>query len=144
MTVGVVEWNMMLGEDQLDDLSISTVHAADTLRNFIANFFGCEVCRVNFLSSYDECSLGRCDRLTEDYYGYDHWIQLPVWLYETHNAVNLRLLKEEYEREKRGVPTVSDEKNKQWPPREDCPKCWRVDDAWDEESVYKYLRIEYW
>lgn len=44
ITVGVVEWNLMIttDDDGSKELLQSTVHAALTIRNFIENFFGCE------------------------------------------------------------------------------------------------------
>lgn len=40
------------------------------------------------------------------------------------------------------IPTHMDEVEKQWPPREEGELT--ADGARDEESIYKYLRIEYW
>lgn len=118
-------------------------HAADTLRDFIAHFFGCEVCKINFLSAYDACAFDRCNRLTDDYAGLPAWQQLPLWLYETHNAVNVRLMREQADRDNK-VPSHHDEVAKKWPARIECPKCWLDDDSWDEDAIYKFLRIEYW
>jgi hypothetical protein len=143
VTVGVVEWNLMLGSGQID-IAISTVEAANILRNFIANFFGCEVCRMHFLSAFDACEIDRCHRLNEDDASYEAWLQFPVWLFETHNAVNVRLMKEHTEREYTAATHSTDEMYGQWPHREECPKCWRSDGSWDEENIYKFLRIEYW
>jgi hypothetical protein len=44
----------------------SPADAAATIREYIANFFGCKECRDHFLSQYDQCSFRRCDRLTDD------------------------------------------------------------------------------
>jgi hypothetical protein len=76
----------MLNEDQID-MVVSTVHAADTLRKFIVNFFGCEVCRVNFDNEYESCAFDRCNRLNGDTVGLDNWLQLPVFLWEFHNGM---------------------------------------------------------
>lgn len=141
MSVGVVEWNMMLNDDQLD-LIIGTDHAAEILRNFIYHFFGCEVCRTNFLAAYDSCSLDRCNRLHSDLIGLEHWLLFPVWLHETHNAVNVRLLKEQGERNHR-VPTQQELIQKEWPSRSSCKMCW-AEDGSQEMAVYKFLRLEYW
>lgn len=146
MTVGVMEWNK-----QSDNkwVAISTEHAADTLRDYIAHFFGCQVCQENFLKAYDACSFDRCNRLKaihdddeNDSYPTD-WEQLPLWLWETHNAVNVRLLNEKADREGKTV-TAQDEEDVRWPSRQECPGCWRNDGTWDEDIVYKYLRITYW
>jgi hypothetical protein len=145
MTVGLVEYNLMISgndDEVLQEMAISTVDAAETLRNFVANFFGCEVCRMEFLAAFDSCAHDRCNRLTSSA-EFDQWIQLPVWLFETHNSVNVRLLKELADRENR-IATADEETGRHWPDRTDCPKCWRDSGAWDEEMVYKYLRTEYW
>lgn len=141
ITVGVVEWNMMLGEEQAE-MVLSPLDSANTLRDFIANFFGCEVCRTNFLASYDDCAFERCNRLTENDLDYEHWIQLPVWLYDTHNGVNMRLMREAAEREGHEL-SHKDEINSQWPSQANCPKCWYEDGSRDE-WIYKFLRVEYW
>ena len=140
-TVGVVEWNMMLGDEQVE-IALSLVHAANVLRGFIANFFGCEVCRTNFLASFDDCAFERCNRLTEDDLDYEHWIQLPLWLHDLHNGVNVRLAREAAERERSDLSHV-DELSSQWPSQQDCPKCWHEDGSRDE-WIYKFLRVEYW
>lgn len=146
MTVGLIEWNKQ-GDNKW--VVIPTEYAADTLRNYVAHFFGCEVCQENFLSAYDACAFDRCNRLKphtdddeNDAYPTD-WEQLPLWLWETHNAVNVRLLHERADREGRTV-TPQDEVDVRWPSRQECPGCWREDGTWDEDLVYKYLRISYW
>jgi hypothetical protein len=63
--------------------------------------------------------------------------------FRTHNSVNVRLKKEQAEREGKLV-TAEDEMKAQWPSRTDCPICWEKDGAWDEDVMYKYLRMEYW
>ena len=72
------------------------------------------------------------------------WAQLPVWLFESHNSVNVRLLHEKYDDEKLGVPTHGDEVKVMWPSRKECPACWDRNGGWDDIKLYKYLRIEYW
>jgi translation initiation factor 2 beta subunit (eIF-2beta)/eIF-5 len=156
MTVGVVEYNLMISEDNDDgilfDTQISASHAAETLRNFIEHFFGCTECRYNFLSSYDACGHDHCSRFDENEFSNQQWIQLPIWLFETHNSVNVRLLHEAADRNSklskdttRSLVSPHDEIHKQWPPRHLCPKCWTNQlGAFHEESVFKYLRAEYW
>jgi Erv1 / Alr family/Thioredoxin len=143
MTVGVVEWNLMIYEDL--DMMLDVSEAALTLRNYVEHFFGCEVCRVNFVGAYDTCAHDRCNRLHQDAETDSEWMQLPLWLFETHNSVNIRLLKERAEREKwPQLVTRDDEIKKEWPSRLECPKCWREDGGWDEKTVYRYMRTEYW
>lgn len=109
----------------------------------ISNFFGCEVCRLNFVTAYDACALDRCTRLKNEDMSLEEWIQFPLWLFETHNAVNARLLQEEAERQHQAV-THLEEIARRWPDQRDCPKCWKADGSWDEMAVFKFLRVEYW
>jgi Erv1 / Alr family len=142
----LVEYNMMIAAEDdivLGDLSLTTVHGADVLRNFVWNFFGCEECRLNFVAAYDACAHDRCNRLTDTDMTPKQWIQFPVWLYETHNSVNARLLREKTDRENR-VASPEEEVARKWPPKRQCPRCWTDSGGWDEEVVYKFLRIEYW
>jgi len=70
---------------------LPTETVARTLRDYIDNFFGCESCRQHFVVTFDHCGHDRCDRLKEEWSEREaDWIQLPLWLYETHNAVNVR------------------------------------------------------
>ena len=142
VTVGAVEWNLMIVDGDWE-LYQGVAAAAETLRNYIENFFACDVCRVNFLHAYDACRFDRCHRLHDSAETREQWMELPLWLFETHNSVNVRLMKEAAEREHRS-PTHQDEIDKHWPPLEYCPSCWREDQAWDTENVYKYLRLIYW
>ena len=142
MSVGVVEFNDGVVLDDAYSFYM-TEQVSDILRNYIASFFGCEVCRMNFLQAYDNCALDRCNRLTATVGDLAMWKQLPLWLFETHNAVNVRLMKEQAERD--GHTTgLQDEVNAQWPFRLECPKCWKQDGSWDEETVYMYLFDQYW
>ena len=141
MTIGVVEWNMMLNEEQAA-MIISTIHAAETLRDFIHHFFACEECRTHFTSEYAACSYNRCNRLTDEDPCLANWIQLPLWLSETHNGVNVRLAKEKAQRESVEF-THAMERRKLWPLHEDCSKC-HEEEGTHEADTYKFLRIEYW
>lgn len=147
MTVGVVEYNAMIGmtdDGLLGELSITTVQAAEVLRNVVANFFQCDYCRMNFLQSYDSCEHDRCSRLSETTHRFNQWIQLPVWLFETHNSVNARLVRERAEREKKTSASEQEVSLSQWPSKDACPVCWLEHGGWDETMVYKFLRMEYW
>jgi Erv1 / Alr family len=119
------------------------VHWAETMRNFIEHFFGCEECRRHFLQEYDGCGHERCARLSPHVHNYDQWIQLPTWLFETHNAVNARIVREKASREKRDVMDTELQAS-QWPSRKVCPTCWSDSGGYDDEVVYKFLRTEYW
>lgn len=142
VTVGAVEYNSMISNDD-GGLVIHTEEAALKIRNFVESFFGCEVCRINFVNAFDRCSFNRCTRLSHESYSDTEWIQLPVWLWETHNAVNVRLLHEKGQREN-WEPQLKDEQERRWPSRKACPKCWDESGGWDDETIYKYLRLEYW
>jgi hypothetical protein len=140
-TVGVTEWN----ELSLTDLSmtIGVEDAAVTIRNYIENFFGCDICRVNFMTAFDSCAHDRCHRLDNNATSVYEWRELPLWLFETHNSVNIRLLHEQGEREQ-FYPTPQDEINKQWPARDDCPQCWHDDGGWMGDHVIDKLKLDYW
>jgi hypothetical protein len=120
-----------------------TEKVARTLRNYIDNFFGCESCRQHFVATFDACGHDRCDRLKDEFSEKEmDWMQLPLWLYETHNAINVRLLKERVSRESRDA-SPEEIADVRWPPQWECSACWVSDGEWDEEFVYKYLRLEY-
>jgi hypothetical protein len=75
--------------------TISSHEVAETIRNFIANFFMCEICRKHFLDMYDNCGHDHCHRLSSDVpltismppdKGQIVAKELPIWLWEVHNA----------------------------------------------------------
>lgn len=140
MTVGVYEYNLMVTTEW--DV-IHTAEAADILHDYIANFFTCEECRRNFLQSFDACDHDRCSRLGSSTKDEHEWKQLALWLWETHNGVNVRLMKEKAQREGRMV-TEEDERRAMWPSRLQCSTCWREDGTWDDDTIFKFLRISYW
>jgi hypothetical protein len=72
-------------------MAIGVEEAAVTIRDYIENFFGCEVCRQNFMKAFDSCAHDRCTRLDNNATTMDQWRELPLWLVETHNSVNARL-----------------------------------------------------
>ena len=142
MTVGLVEYNHMVPTND-DSPFYRTGDVALTLRNFIDHFFGCEVCKLHFIGSFDSCAFSGCRRLVHHVGEMRDWIQLPMWLFEFHNGVNVRLMKEKAEREGR-VPTPADEIAVQWPPRKDCPMCWNDDGRFEGKNVFAFLRLTYW
>ena len=146
LTVGTVEWNK---EQQLQhedtEVLLSTMEVADVIRNFVEHFFQCDECRANFLKEYDSCGYDRCNRLTMDRStstSLDDWKQLVLWLYETHNGVNVRLRKERIANKE--PEDTTDEWQVQWPAVDQCPMCWLSHGRWDEEHVYEFLRMQYW
>jgi Erv1 / Alr family/Thioredoxin len=146
VTVGVVDYNRAAA---FAHSRLATETVARTIRNYIEAFFGCEKCRTNFVADFDACAFRRCDRLLVDSTGDEaDWIQLPLWLFETHNAVNVRLQAEKAAREQQPHPTKDDAKLVLWPPVKDCPQCWHTDQdnydtIWNDDAVYKYLKVEY-
>ena len=143
LTVGTVEWNkkQKLQYKDIEDL-LSTMEVAEVIRNFVEHFFQCDECRTNFLKEYDSCGYDRCNRLTMASSSLDDWKQLVLWLYETHNGVNVRLRQERIANNEKEDTT--DEWQVQWPAVDQCPMCWMSHGRWDEEHVYEFLRMQYW
>jgi len=140
MTIGLVEENYKLSKP------ISTMHAAESLNKYVEHFFACEECRTNFMDMYDSCSFDRCNRLNwnETKNGDIHWKQLPLWLWEVHNDVNMRLMTEEKIRLGLPEPTFKEQQAVVWPSKNDCQVCWNDDGTWQENEVYFYLYQHYW
>jgi Erv1 / Alr family/Thioredoxin len=124
-TVGVVEYNRLAPEDFMDDIIIGVVDAAKAIRNYIEKFFGCDVCRKNFVAAFDSCKFDNCIKLDNDSTVLNDWMELPLWLWRTHNGVNVRLLQERHQRNKLPPPSEAEEEAAQYPPRSQCPHCWQ-------------------
>lgn len=133
----------------------SPIDAADTIRDYMENFFNCGTCRKYFVENYNNCENNRrCDRLTQEIEeaSIADWKELSVWLWETHNEVSVRLLKEAKQRAKRlgtdGTTVdrilLSEEIAVVWPNIETCFLCFNDDGTWDEAEVFKYLESTYW
>jgi thiol oxidase len=145
ITIGCVQWNTIAPRE---DMRIATTDAADMLRDYIEHFFACDECRKNFLTMYDACQFQRCDRLTSDVSdaakAQGDWKQLPLWLWETHNDVNVRLMGENRKEAGLSKATLEQEQEARWPSNFQCGTCWLDGGGWNEEEVYKYLRSHYW
>ena len=151
ITVGVVQYNNnQVNDNQL----IAPETAARTIRDFVQYFLHCTECVQNFLKMYDSCEYQRCSRLTKttklsgDIKAELEWRALPLWLYEAHNGVNVRLLKEKAMREKQATITVQELIDVQYPAVEECPVCWSKPDSkgkrsWNETAVFSFLQLEY-
>lgn len=140
-SIGITEWNANTRDDR--SKGVTAEDAGKVLRNFIATFFNCDECRKNFLKAYDSCELDRCNRLKPIFIT-TAWNEFPLWLFEMHNAVNLRLLKEHAEEEKK-LLTVEDERKALWPSDLECPGCYnKTDGSFIREAILQHLRIEYW
>ena len=142
MAVGVAEYNLKQDRNSMNQ--ISTLDAANSLRNYILHFFGCEDCRKNFVASYDNCDFGRCERLSHEPGSDAASKELALWLWEMHNAVNVRLEREKAQREGRARPKADEQREVIFPSWKDCPHCWTGVDTWDKDTVYDYLQSEYW
>lgn len=171
VTVGAVDGNRAAA---FAAHRVQPATVARTLRDFVDAFFGCDACRRNFVAAFDAGAHRRRERLREELspsspllsanakHGHGtttaitttteaDWIELPLWLFDTHNAVNVRLQAEKAAREHRPAPTARDQKAVLWPPVSDCPPCWQNDDyddnnknnTWNNDAVYKYLKLEY-
>ncbi|KAL3769921.1 hypothetical protein ACHAW5_002696 [Stephanodiscus triporus] len=137
MSLGVVEYNRHYAP-------MPTRYVSDTLRDYVDNFFQCEVCRMNLLSMYDACAFDGCHRLSKNPSSSEaEWRELPLWLWETHNDVNVRLMGERLERNAENEPNQW-EQQARWPSLHDCPNCWRDDRSWEDEEIFKFLRNSYW
>lgn len=136
----------------------SPADVADTIRDYIAHFFGCKECRDSFISEYDKCSFRRCDRLSDDAKAAnsDDWKQVALWLWEVHNSVSVRVSNEKVTRSVKklqmspfrtnSVPVITkdDEIQVLWPTLETCLSCFNMDGKWNEASVFAYLEKTYW
>jgi Erv1 / Alr family len=142
VTVGVVDYNRAAAFHRN---RIATEDVARTIRSFVDAFFPCETCRRNFIAMFDSCAYSRCEVLHLEKSEHERdWIQLPLWLLDAHNGVNVRLMKEKAERENK-LPriTIDDEIAVTWPPIRDCSRCWLLDGAKNPATMYKYLKLEY-
>ena len=101
---------------------------------------------MHFIHEFDSCSYDRCNRLVDKKsreYGIKEWKELPLWLYETHNGVNVRLRKERIERQDE-EPGTTTSFQVMWPPLDRCSYCWLSQGRWDEDVIYEYLKSQYW
>lgn len=143
ITVSTIEWNIKARQEDF----ISPTHVASAIRNFVEHFFACDECRTNFLKMYDECKYGLCNHLyvtVSKNDGEESWEWLPLWLWQAHNDVNIRLFHEE--REDNGHPQTApmEDKAHLWPSKNDCADCWLKKSDWNQEEVMKHLRKVYW
>jgi len=129
---------------------VSPHHVAETIRGFVAYFFSCDVCRTSFLRMYDGCGHDHCNRLQSEIMigiagGDSTRTQLALWLWEVHNSVNARLMREAALRQNRNV-TLEEKLASQFPTKRMCPECWRDDNMthWDDSRVFRFLDAWYW
>jgi thiol-disulfide isomerase/thioredoxin len=159
ITVGVVEQKggrnlIESGMIAPSSNTFSPMEAADTIRNFLQHFFTCRPCRENFIENYDDCENNRrCDRLAFkddlDAIAPSDWKELPLWLWEVHNEVSVRLVHERAKKDfdMKGVRKLvmpKDEVKVIWPNVETCILCFNEDGTWNEGQVFRYLERVYW
>eukprot|EP00562_Extubocellulus_spinifer_P027371 CAMPEP_0178649068 /NCGR_PEP_ID=MMETSP0698-20121128/20817_1 /TAXON_ID=265572 /ORGANISM="Extubocellulus spinifer, Strain CCMP396" /LENGTH=1131 /DNA_ID=CAMNT_0020290479 /DNA_START=37 /DNA_END=3432 /DNA_ORIENTATION=+ len=118
---------------------------AAIIREYIALFFGCDVCKNNFLSKYDDCiSFGRCDRMPVDAVidevKNEDWEEFPLWLWEFHNHISARIVQVKAKRD----GGRDDEVIGIWPGTETCFSCYNIDGSWNMEELYAFLEKTYW
>ena len=128
-----------------DGNQVSTKYVAETIHNFISNFFACDVCRKNFKSMYKKCGYDHCYILTNDDIPSSKLVakELPIWLWKVHNGVNVRLIGERAKRDGRNV-TKEEELAAIWPTKKMCPNCRTYNGGWNHSIVYDFLRWKYW
>jgi thiol-disulfide isomerase/thioredoxin len=149
LTVGVTEHNVNVVDQEELQSFIATESVADTLKDFIEMFFQCEACTSHFVNGYEQCEFDRCKRLSSQPGGtLQEWKELPLWLLETHNAVNIRLQREQFERQDKPQPTEKEQQSVIWPPVNECPGCWTAtaggESQYNDAMMYAFLRLTYW
>lgn len=110
-----------------EDDRISPQETLARIHGFVSFFLGCEFCVQHFSETFDSCSFGRCALAPGDGAG------TSLWLWQVHNAVSIRVAGE------RAV-----EVPQRWPPREECPLCWKPDGGFDPKAVFEHLKTTYW
>uniref|UniRef100_A0A7S3PV83 Sulfhydryl oxidase n=1 Tax=Chaetoceros debilis TaxID=122233 RepID=A0A7S3PV83_9STRA len=141
---------------------VSQKEVAFTIRNFVSSFFRCNICRDHFLTVYDSCGHAHCTRLTDELPLFSSEINssltnedfsdsaLPgmeaaLWLWEVHNSVNLRLMREAAQRDRREL-SLEEKTAARFPTVNMCPSCWLGEDlkSFDSHEVSKFLLKWYW
>lgn len=157
MTVGVAEHRG--GRDLIDSSLVrpgtrvfSPIEAAETLREYVVYFFPCTQCAQHFASQFDICENNRrCDRLTKDLSTASDadWKELAKWLWEFHNDVSVRILKDKLgKRHRRSAEPnealLADQVGELWPTVDECVVCFYEDGTYNEEAIFLHLEKVYW
>ncbi|KAF6172336.1 hypothetical protein GIB67_024958 [Kingdonia uniflora] len=104
-----------------------------TICDFIQNFFVCEECRQHFY--------GMCSSVSTPF---NKTSEFALWLWDAHNNVNKRLMKEE-ETMETGDPKFP---KIMWPTKQLCPSCYLIPSRnkngtvsvdWNKDEVFKFL-----
>jgi hypothetical protein len=139
--------------------NVTVTEALPKFRFMVDNFLDCEACRNHFVQAYDNCLFGRCTVQANDTQP-QQAKALVLWLWRTHNAVNVRVLKEN--------PALSQggSVDRRWPVFRDCAGCWDqnvvsggvgkeltftgqrthdqpVYDVFESDVVYKFIKLTY-
>lgn len=133
---------------------ISPHEVAENIKNFIESFFACGICRRHFVKMYDNCGHDHCKRLSNQatintiYSSNEtskNGIELAVWLWEVHNDVNIRIMKEDAFLQGRNVTTEEIDAAK-FPSKSMCKSCWLDEsmELWDPVEVFLFLEKRYW
>jgi hypothetical protein len=144
----LIDSNMMAPGTKI----FSPMEAADTIRDYINHFFTCRPCRENFIKNYDSCENNRrCDRLTDnaDLASTADWKELPLWLWEVHNEVSVRIVNENAQNSygPKGVKnqvSVKDQVKVIFPNVDTCILCFNSDGTWNDGEVFRFLEKSYW
>jgi len=155
MSVGLAEHrgglNLIEGEVvDVETRVFSPMEAADTLREYIDNFFSCNECRNHFIGMYDECKFRRCDRLSDEAGGIEaeDWKQFALWLWEVHNDVSVRVTTDKLKEKKKKAAEEEIQREafitSLYPSIEQCIGCVDEEGSWIEPSVFAYLERAYW
>ncbi|CAB9505175.1 Sulfhydryl oxidase 1 [Seminavis robusta] len=153
ITVGVVEYNRQVIHP--NKFAVQSVSMASLmLREYIHHFFLCEECSTHFVQAFDACAYRRCQRMIDHNHtsvSLEEWQELPLWLLEFHNGVNIRLQTERWQRQGRQPEpaTLEEEEAVLWPPVQECPSCWMhpmngAASQYNATMMYQYLRLIYW
>jgi hypothetical protein len=140
---------------------VTVAEAVPQYRYMVDNFLSCTVCKHHFLLSYDGCLFGRCDILTAANPTPDLQSKaLVLWLWRVHNAVSVRVLKENPQLSQGGSV------DRRFPAYRDCPSCWNppvvqgqkaplltftgqtsndqpVYDVFNTDNVFEFLKREF-
>ena len=158
VTVGVVEFNSDIANREHDRFHVfNNQVVAKMIKEYVEHFLLCDACTTHFIEEYDACMYDRCTRLSDKHAGnLDAWKELPLWLLETHNGVNVRLQQERFEdlyqknQSLPARPTEEQEQSVMWPSVQECAACWLEHNGTESLKKYnhfmmsKYLRLVYW
>lgn len=96
---------------------------------------------------YDNCGHDHCKRLHDEQIHITNVAEgeIVIWLWEVHNAVTRRIMKEAADRDHR-VLSKEEEIASKFPSRKMCRRCWldRGQESWDSQEIITFLKGWYW